>query len=89
MVISLWSIFSPSRIKLQLEARLTVGSSLLVYQDLGDWSPDQAVASVFLDGLDDVEGDLTGSTSGVVGSSFVVVDQESVDQNTRVLWRHT
>lgn len=62
--------------------------SLLIDQDLGDGSSDQAVSSILLNGADDVESDLTGAAFRVVGASFVVVDQEGVDQNTGVLWWH-
>lgn len=74
--------------KSDLESVLTISCSLLVNQDLGDGSSDQAVPSIFLNGAGDVEGDLTGTTFGVVGTSFVVMNQEGIDQNTGVLWRH-
>ena len=57
---------------------LTVSCSLLIDQDLGDRSSDQAVASIFLNGTNDVEGDLTGATFRVVGTSFVVMNQEAL-----------
>lgn len=56
------------------EVLLTVSSTLLVHQDLGDRGSDQAVSSVLLDGADDVEGDLAGATLWVVGASLVVVN---------------
>lgn len=71
------------------EVLLTVSRPLLVHQDLGDRSSDQAVSPVLLDGADDVEGDLAGATLGVVGTSLVVVNQEGVDQNAGVPGRHT
>ena len=74
--------------KNELESFLTISRSLLVNQDLGDGSSDQAVSSMSLNGADDVEGDLTGAALRVVGTSFVVVDQEGIDQNAGVLWRH-
>lgn len=67
---------------------LTVSCSLVIDQDLGDGSSDQAVSSILLNGADDVEGDLTGAAFRVVGASFVVVDEEGVDQNTGVLGWH-
>ena len=70
------------------ESFLTTCCSLLIDQDLGDGSSDEAVPSMFLDGSDDVEGDLAGTAFRVVGTSLVVMDQEGVDQNTGVLWRH-
>lgn len=73
---------------MELDSFLTISCSLIINQDLGDWSSDQTVSSVFLNGADDVEGDLTGTTFRVVGTSFVVMNQEGIDQNTGVLWRH-
>lgn len=70
------------------EVLLTISRSLLVNQDLGDRSSDQAVASVLLDGADDVEGDLAGAPLGVISASLVVVDQQGVDQGTGVLGWH-
>lgn len=72
-----------------LDSLLTISCSLVIDQDLGDRSSDQTVSSIFLDGTDDVEGDLTGTAFRIVGSSFVVMNQEGVDQNTGVLWWHT
>jgi hypothetical protein len=55
---------------------------------LSDGSPDQAVASVFLDGADDVESDLTGAPFWVIGASLVVVDKQGVDDDAGVLRRN-
>lgn len=43
---------------------------------------------MFLDGADDVEGDLTGTAFRVVGASLVVMNQEGIDEDAGVLWRH-
>lgn len=74
--------------KNKLESCLTISCSLLINQDLGDGSSDQAVSSIFLNGADDVKGNLTGTTFRVVGTSFVVMNQEGIDENTGVLWRN-
>lgn len=73
---------------MELEFR-TISCSLVINQDLRDGSSDQAVSSVFLNGADDVEGNLAGTTFRVVGTTFVVMNQERIDQNTGVLWRYT
>lgn len=44
---------------------------------------------MLLDGADDVERDLAGTAFGVVGATFVVVEQEGVDQKAGVFWRNT
>ena len=74
---------------MEVESFLTISFSLLINQNPGDGSSDQAVSSIFLNGADDVEGDLTGTTFRVEGTSFVVMNQEGIDHNTGVLWRHT
>lgn len=79
----------PQLIRSQLESLLTVSGPLFVNHDLGDGSSDQAVSSIFLDGADDVEGDLTGASFRVVRPSFVVVNQQGIDENTGFLWWHT
>ena len=68
---------------------LTISLSLLVDQDLSDRGPNQAVASVFLDGADDVESDLTGAPFRVIGASLVVVDEQGVDDDAGVLRRNS
>lgn len=71
-----------------MESVLTISCSLLIHQNLRDGSPDQTVSSIFLNGADDVERDLTGPAFWVVGASFVVMNQESINQNAGVLGWH-
>lgn len=79
----------PSLNENNLVSLLTIGCSIFINQDLRDRSSDQTAPSIFLNSSDDVEGDLTGSTFWVVSASFVMMHEESVDQNAGFLWRHT
>lgn len=68
---------------------LTISCPLLINQDLGDRSSDQAVPSILLNSADDVESNLTAASFGVVGASFVVMQQEGVDQDAGFFWRNS
>lgn len=65
-----------------------MSGSLLIHQNLRDGSPDQTLSPVFLNGADDVERDLAGPTFWVVGTSFVVMKEKSINQDAGVPWRH-